>query len=252
MSIDSALVLDIGGGEFFQHFLLDLLPVLNSARQFLVSNNDVKIMLPAPLPSFSTFQDWIKLLGLKNEVVVFPSDRKIDWAVNRLYFVKFNPYNYGANSSSLYQSLHKTLNSKTLDNAQGNVTYIRRNSPKLTRGYVSNEEEVISQIQSICSKKSLTFKVMDLTTTTLFEIQQTLNDSKVAISLHGGAGLNAIFLPAESTFIEALNIKNCNTFAHLMLSCGINYIPLSIAFDIFDPAVTFPITQLDSLFNDVL
>jgi hypothetical protein len=79
-----------------------------------------------------------------------------------------------------------------------------------------------------------------------------LNDSKVAISLHGGAGLNAIFLPAESTFIEALNIKNCNTFAHLMLSCGINYIPLSIAFDIFDPAVTFPITQLDSLFNDVL
>ena len=252
MSIDSALVLDIGGGEFFQHFLLDLLPVLNSVRKFLVSNNDVKIMLPAPLPSFRNFQDWIKLLGLKNEVVVFPSDRKINWAVNRLFFVKFYPYNYGANSSSLYQSLHQTLNPNTLDNSMGLITYIRRNTPMLNRGYVSNEEEVISRIQSICSKRSLTFQVIDPTTATLLEIKQTLNNSKVAISLHGGAGLNAIFLPAGSTFIEALNIKNCNTFAHLMLSCGINYLPLSNDFQHYDREITFPITELDSLFNDVL
>jgi hypothetical protein len=247
-SFQQAFYLCINGGNFFQHFIQDLLPVLSLAKNFLNENCQIPILLNKPNTNFTSFELFFNLLEIYNPKVFVDSEQL---NVQELYLINFLPINaVYAIPSEMYKSAHNLIHSKLNNNISDkqNLVFVVRQ--ELTRNF-----DNFSELEDLVTSKANSLglnpifinpSVVDITTTI-----EVFKNAKYVFGIHGGAMYNAIFAPINSTFIEFVTTKDTDSVSHMIRSFGINYLAYAVESGKGDSKITVTRSDLNAIFDEL-
>ena len=230
----------IGGSETFQHFIIDLLPILFACRTFLIANPNIPILLLAPNKEFLERNFYFDLLGLKNELINIHNDEYIN--CETMYFIDFKPHRAQyLNHTPSWNALSQFLaTNKVMTNSEYNrktLTFIRRNSS--TRK-ISNEDEVIDFIHKMAFIYNLNVKVVNSSDYTRLQIYRIMQNTQIAISVHGGQGLNILGMEPNSIFIEFIPTKGTDTLGNIAHALNLKYLAIPVNYSKSDQSFEIP------------
>lgn len=241
----------IGGSDTFQHFIIDLLPILFACRAFLIANPKIPILLLAPNKEFLERNFYFDLLGLKNEIIDIHNDEYVN--CETMYFIDFKPHRAqylnhtpSWNAFANYLATNKT-NIKLEDN-QKNLIFIKR---KALNRNVINECEIISFCHKFASMNNLNFEVLDPSNFSRIQILKLMQNTQIAVSVHGGQGLNLLGLAPNSIFIEFIPTEQTDTLGYVAHALKLKYLAIPINYSKADQSFEIPKNILTELEKNI-
>lgn len=226
--INRGFSLNIGGIDYFQHFIQDSISIVSATKSFLCENPDIVLLLPKK-NYFQSRDFFLNLLGIKNEVAV--TDTR-PLSIKELFFWNFKPFNAKFDlPKSWIKSMYLNVQESNLILNPKNLVLITRNEK--TRNF-GNKNEVIRFFKELATASNLNFILLESDTTTLSEYKSSLENAKIVVALHGGANYNLIFAHRQCIFFEFIPTRNTNSLLNFIVSLGICYIPVPVDADFND------------------
>jgi hypothetical protein len=242
---ESAFYLCVNGANSFQHFIQDLLPILTLAQPFLQKNPRIPILLKKPDLRFTSFEDFFKLLDIKNQKIYIEDG---DLTVDNLFFINFNPINaIYAHPRELYakmhNSFHKVIPERT--HRQKNLVLLIRN--EATRNF-DNLEEICNKLTAIAKSLRLTPIFINPSNESFETVIDVFGNAEVILGAHGGAMYNVVFAPSGATVVEFVTITDTDSLLHMSMSLGLNYFPYAIKSGKRDSKIFVSADDIDCIF----
>lgn len=243
VALKKVFVLDHSGAESFQHFILDALPVLLFAKEFLIYNQDIEILLPMP-SNFMGISDWLHIFGIENKLRFFSRQERSIFRCEEIYYINFMPRNYIVTHQNLYQNMHQLLPRFQKEFVKDKAIFFTRNSE--TRKLI-NLDEVLDYLWSFFGNIGVEFAALDPSVLSPKKLLEEVSQIKYAFSVHGGEGINGFLMKKNSYFFEWISTTNSNNFAHFYASCGINYHAMCYEGSIFDTTLSIDLKRLKKI-----
>ena len=245
-SRSAALLLDVSGGESFQHFVQDTLPILTLPKEIPNELNQIPILLAKPAHSFKSAQAYLERLNLSNPIeYIEPSSNLF---INKLYIFDFKPFNglYGL-PTSLYSNVYKDFCGEKLPtDCKRSVLLIEREEK--VRNF-KDFELISAQIEEWAKSRGLTFETLNTGTSNIEEIRSCFRRARYIFAIHGGANYNVIWSQPDVTLIEFIPSRATDSVLPLALGFGLRYLPFALNHDKGDKEFEISSTDLDSIFN---
>ena len=247
-SFQQAFYLCINGGDNFQHFIQDLVPVLSLAKNFLDKNRQIPILLNKPNASFTSFDLFFDLLEIHNPKVFVEN---VQFNVEELYLIDFQPFNaVYCLPSEMYKSAHSLIKKKLntdMRNKQNLILIVRQG---LTRNF-ANLSELEDTITSKANALGLKPIFINPSTEDMTTVIEVFKNARYIFGIHGGAMYNAIFAPINSTVIEFVTTKDTDSLSHMIRSFGINYLAYAVESGKGDLKITVTRSDLNDIFDEL-
>lgn len=242
-NFEKLITFNIGGGQYFQHFLQDCLPVIAQTKKFLIDNSDIPILLPEPDIKFKNRDYLLEKLKITNKII--DSNLIPFLSVKKLYFWNFLPFNA---QYCLPPNFYVTLRSELIGspNLSESRTILLFTRKEKTRNF-RNEPEIIAALKVISNQFDLNLKVVNTSKESIEFIVQAVKQARIIVGVHGGSMFNAIFCAPDCSVIEIIPTSNTNSTLHYLAYAGITYIPFPCKFDFYDFQVDIPIEALGKL-----
>ncbi|CAB4572673.1 unannotated protein [freshwater metagenome] len=246
--LKSAFYLDLKGSESFQHFISETLPVITLARESLIENPQIPIIIKQPIAGFKAQKHLIERLGIVNSIVF--SDSYEILTVEKLQLLDFKPFNaLYAMPQEPYKLAHQLIESSyksNNENTQDKIVFFVRDE-KLRN--IINLQFVMDKLDSFAKSLNLKTVYLNPSLYTTSEVESILRSAKIVFGVHGGANYNMLFAPASAVFVEFLPIYATDSVQHLVLSFGQTYFPFAIPFSKGDKAILLTATDLELIFE---
>jgi hypothetical protein len=240
--IDKALSFNLGGIEYFQHFVQDCLPIIAASTKFLSENQDVSILLPKFDNNFSDWKYFLNLLEIKNTVIE-TSNKPIH--INKLFFWNFEPYpaKYDL-PPEWYSNVYNKISATTASDLAESIVLITREEKQRNFG---NPVEVATYLRKLAQNLEMKFDLIDSKAANLLDYKAVLPRARVVIAMHGGANFNLIFANPDCIFFELIPTHNSNSLINFMGNTPIKYVPVPIQSRFDDQFMNVGIEKLDDI-----
>lgn len=226
--IPSAILLDISGGESFQHFVQDALPVLALLKEVSPALNKIPILLPEPSLSFKSSQSYLEELEIQNPIKYM--DENTSFHVEELYLFNFKPFNaiYGL---SAYQYLHayRRLHQEKVESESDRTVLLIERRERIRN--FKDFELVKRKISDWAKKFDLDFETLDTSSADFPRIKEHFRKAKFIFAIHGGANYNIIWSLPDTTLIEFVPTVATDTVLPLAFNFGMSYLPYALSHD---------------------
>ena len=117
--IEKAILIDVSGGESFQHFIQDCLPLISLIQQFPEIPNDAFLIIRRPALGFISFDTYLKKLNINNPIIF--TDEYSSLKVKELYSLQFKPFNATYSIPPLlYHYMYEKFQSNSSPQIEGN------------------------------------------------------------------------------------------------------------------------------------
>jgi hypothetical protein len=246
--IEKAISFNIGGANYFQHFMQDCLPIIAKTRNFLEENPDVIILMPKANKNFTNRKILLDKIGIKNSI--FETDEIASLKVRVLYFWNFTPYNSKYNLPPIFNKALReiVMSDKNVIENRSIVLLVR--SEKMRK--FKDNSKIIKCLKVISDLNNLDFEVVNTTFEDINTVSSKLKKAIIIIGIVGGNTYNAIFCPDDCTVIEIVPVRNTDSNINFISYSGIRYIPFPLVFDHSDEEVDVPTGELAALVSGVL
>lgn len=244
--LSDALLFDISGGESFQHFVQDCLPILTLIEAASTKLVNVPILLPKPTLSFKSSYSYLEALELKNSIEYIDSNSS--FFVRNLYLFDFRPFNaiYGLPESLYLNAYQRIKRSSPTSNKERTVLLIERSEK--SRNF-KDVGFVKAKIENWANSHGYTFETIDTSSKTFEEIKATFGRAQYIFAIHGGANYNIIWSNSDVTFIEFIPADATDSVLPLALSFGMRYLPYALNHNKGDLEFDISKSDLDSIFE---
>jgi len=244
--ITDAILLDISGGESFQHFVQDSLPILSLVKGLPSELENIPILLSKPADSFKSAQLYFDCINLKNPIKFI--EPHLTYFVNNLYLFDFKPINmmYGL-PASLYSRGYKLIQSTLgpTPNRRSALLVERREKSRNFKDF----NLISAQIEDWAESRGLIFETLNTGTSNIEEIRSCFRRAKYIFAIHGGANYNVIWSQPDVTLIEFIPSRATDSVLPLALGFGLRYLPFALNHDKGEKEFEISSTDLDSIFN---
>jgi len=240
--IEKAFSFNLGGIEYFQHFVQDCLPIIAASTEFLRENPDVSILFPKFSTKFLDWKHFLDLLEITN-MTIETGNKPI--RINQLYFWSFEPYpaKYDL-PAEWYSNVYSKLKPTTATNLAESIVLITREEKQ--RNF-DNPEEIASYLKKLAQNLGMKFDLINSKTASLFEYKAKLERARVVVAIHGGASYNLIFANPDCIFFEFIPTHNSNSAINLFSNTPINYVPVPIQSRFEDRFINVSIEKLEDI-----
>ena len=239
--IEKAILIDVSGGESFQHFIQDCLPLISLIQQFPEIPNDAFLIIRRPAPGFISFGTYLKKLNINNPIIF--TDQYSSLKVKELYSLQFKPFNATYSIPPLlYHYMYEKFQSNSSPQIEGNRIVLVIDRREKIRNF-DNMSLLHKRLNHWCKKNSLMLKIINIKELTLEEIQSVFSQAKFVFAIHGGGNYNMIWAPLDCTLIEFVPTDATDSLLHLVLSFGQTYLPYALPHDKGD--VYFKVSAFD-------
>jgi len=258
-NVSQAFCLLVGGANSFQHFVGDCLPILFFLKENKLLNKYYPILLFKPLELHDKIYQIISTYFSELEFLwVDPGSRiKID----NLRMLKFKPRNYlfslpyKIGSGDLMKTSlrlptpHKEL-FESGRNGNRYLTYLDRGDT-ITRKFAQPDlfEKMLIDLANELSLEYLRFIPGE---ESLDEIIYTLQNSMIAIGIHGGSMYNSVWVNERAKVFELVPTINTNSVATLLTDLGISYSPICLPFNLHAEFINLTSIDLHRIKEKVL
>jgi hypothetical protein len=224
--IDKAILMDVSGGESFQHFIQDCLPLISLIQQFPEIPDDAPLIIRRPAPEFLSFETYLKKLNINNPIIF--TDEYSSLQIKELYLLQFEPFNATYSIPPLlYQFMYEKFQSNSSPQSEGNRIAIVIDRRETIRNF-DNLSLLYKSLNHWCKERSLILKLINIKELTLEEIQNAFSQAKFVFAIHGGGNYNMIWAPKDCTLIEFVPTEATDSLLHLVLSFGQTYLPYAL------------------------
>lgn len=233
------------GGNCWQHFVQDILPILIFNKEMLNQEEDIILLMYDEL-NINIIKFFFEKLNIKNRIFFVPYKSKYIIHAKNLYNFECNE---GMPCWWWNFFFYKKINDKLLENEKiekKNVIYNKRYNSRV----FFNEKEVINCLKQYCEKNNLTFIEFD---SKKFNISQTFDIFKNAhtiIAPHGGANYNIIFSSTGTKFIEYTFIDTMYTLYNIAGALNLNYYIVPNRGNNSTKGIYVDINKLEKLLNN--
>ena len=245
ISFDKILPMLNFGGNCWQHFVQDILPILIFNKELLNKEEDIILLIYNEL-NINIINFFLEKLEIKNRIFSIP------YKSENIIHTK-NLYNFECNEGlpcwwwNFF--FYKKINNKLLENQKiekKNVIYNKRYNCRT----FFNEKEVIMCLKNYCEKNNLNFIEFD---SNIFSISETFDIFKNAhtiVAPHGGANYNIIFSSTGTKFIEYTFIDTMYTLYNIAGALNLSYYIVPNRGNNSTIGIYVDIKKLEKLLND--
>ena len=230
--IEKGICFLLKGKSTWGEFIQDWLPYLFFAKDLLKKDKEIHIIFKEKI-IFDSFNFILKnILGLSNNIIFLKINESI--SVKELYIIECNgpfasglfPYQGHCTCPViLYKELYNFIQSNYLNNKfehKDILIYTKRNTGN-TRRLISNENDIINNLQNYCSKKGLKFINFFYKDYSFEKRIELFNKAKYIVGVHGSANFHTLFCNKEVKIVEFICIKDCHSTQLVNLSYGLEY-----------------------------
>jgi hypothetical protein len=247
--INDAFYLCVNGGDQFQHFVQDLLPILAHLKPELNKNPKFPILLNKPVESFRNYNKFFDLLGITNPKV-FLENGSIK--IKNLYYLDFK-------SKNAIYCLPEEMYSNLFNSIQGNKLYNRNKKKNLvcflrkekSRNF-ENEDQIKMQLTRFAHKCDLNPVFINPSIETIDNIIEILSNAKYIFGTHGGAMYNILFAEKDATIIEFITCNSTDSLMHMVRSFGQDYIPFAVDSSKSSPRFEINKSNIEQIFDSLI
>jgi len=245
--IDKAILMDVSGGESFQHFIQDCLPLISLIQQFPEIPDDAPLIIRRPAPEFLSFETYLKKLNINNPIIF--TDEYSSLQIKELYLLQFEPFNATYSIPPLlYQFMYEKFQSNSSPQREGNRIAIVIDRRETIRNF-DNLSLLYKSLNHWCKEHSLILKLINIKELTLEEIQNAFSQAKFVFAIHGGGNYNMIWAPKDCTLIEFVPTEATDSLFHLVLSFGQTYLPYALPHNKGDAYFKVSASDLESILH---
>jgi hypothetical protein len=244
-SIDKAILMDVSGGESFQHFIQDCLPLISLIQQFPEIPDDAPLIIRRPAPEFLSFETYLKKLNINNPIIF--TDEYSSLQIKELYLLQFKPFNATYSIPPLlYQFMYEKFQSNSSPQSEGKRIAIVIDRRETIRNF-DNLSLLYKNLNHWCKEHSLILKLINIKELKLEEIQSVFSQAKFVFAIHGGGNYNMIWAPKDCTLIEFVPTEATDSLLHLVLSFGQTYLPYALPHNKGDAYFKVSASDLESI-----
>ena len=208
-------------GEYWQHFMQDALHFLFFARDFLLANPLVPLFIYGP-NDVSVLEVIKFVLGLKNPLIRLPPlpSHSKNIKFDALFQCRFLP------KSHLYScapEMRREINHFFCvpDQKKTALSYLSRKNQNTRK--VTNEQEVVSYLTQLCSRRNLDFHYWESGRFSLKETIDMMQSTQILVAPHGGANYHAYWMSPGTKFVEMVFPEVMETLMPIACSVGLDY-----------------------------
>lgn len=232
------------GGNSWQHFIQDVLPIIYFAKDLLISNQDISILLYDGVER-NIVNFVFEKLNITNDLIFIPYKSNVVAKVDTLL-------NFESNTQVPTQwwplFLYKEINNTLLNNettTRKNIIYNKRSNSR----QVSNEAEVLTCLQEYADINNLNLIEFQAERYSIQERFEIFKNAHTIVAPHGGANYNIIFSNPKAKFVEYVFTDCMYTLANLAGGIGLDYYLVPGPGNNNSPSVVVDITKLKIILN---
>lgn len=220
----------VSGSDSFQHFLLDLLPLLAVVRNFLNHHPDLPILMLKPNHNFKNRKYFFRLLGISNPIFDIEIGKIETLKIRKMYLIDFKPkrmlyLNHSA-ALSLIPRYYKNLSFKTVVKEPNQITFIKRTA---RNRILIDESFLINYLKKLAIDLDLELQVIEPENLSRASIFATMQKTKICFVIHGGSALNIVGMNPGSKVIEFMPIHESDTIGYFATGLMLHYIPIPLS-----------------------
>ncbi len=242
-------------GWSWQHFMPDLLPKLVFAKDILLDQPDIALLIDGP-PRFKHFETIVReILGLSNPITYF--NRRVgdpEWdemiMADQIFYCEYSHPVFWNAPPRAVRWMRSELVPQNLPVSERDKVIIISRAPGSGCGnrVVTNEMQLLAHLADFKMKHHLNWDIIHFVPTE-YSLEGTIDlfsRSVLVIGYHGGGNANFLFAPPETTVIEALSPQNPgNNFFNISGGLSHNYwaVPVTDASH-YSKTIELPISKI--------
>lgn len=239
--IHSAIAVEVGGADSFQHFVQDCLPLLSYLSNEEIIPKGAKVLLKNPMSSQSAI--YFLLNSLFPQLDFYFPEENSSLSIENLFVPHFYPRNYvWSLPRPMFSSMNSLIRSKFNSEIVPNkIVFLHRGKNRMRN--LANPEYFRDHLSEFAASQSLDLAWIDTSSTNISDISRIVGEARVVLGLHGGNMYNLIFAPKDCLVVELVPSRNLDSVANLAIALGYQYLPIPLNYDKSDGEVAIPLSE---------
>lgn len=239
--VQNALMLVSPNGQNFQHFVLEILPLLAMCQNYLQSHPEITILLSEFDPNFREFAFYFELLDLPNTVKTLSYGERLE--VKSLFSLNVNPFFSNClNPAIPLTYLQAICQMEKFEKATLVIYLLRKSATRI----LINQEQITERIKEWTEMLNLEFMVMNQSDFSRREIFDLMTRAQFVFGVHGGDLLNCIGMQRGSFLTDFIQTDDTISLNHYFQPLGINYTPIVTSCSRTDTKFNLDLSMLSS------